>query len=163
MSEDKNTHKTQLWIAIIGMIGVLGTALITNWSNIFSSNDSTNPPHEVSEARTISKSVKKQNVEPFEIDVWYFPSRKKQALVLASFIRNQGDYLVNLHSADQRSSLKKQRNSTSYMYFNKDEFSEAMEIRLLFEKHLGHSLNANKADESRSPRSIRLVLSEAEK
>ncbi len=156
-------NKTQLWIAIIGLIGVLCTALISNWRNIFTSNDSVLSPQEVRELHTHSKPVKRQSVELFEIDVWYFPSRKDDAFALASFIRGQGSYLVNLHSADQRSSLKEERNGTSYMFFNKDEFSEAMEIKLLFEKHLGHSLNANKADESRSPRSIRLVLSEAEK
>jgi len=31
----KNSHKTEVGIAIIGLIGVLGAAVITNWDKIF--------------------------------------------------------------------------------------------------------------------------------
>jgi hypothetical protein len=48
VSEEKNHHKVQIWIALIGLVGVLGTALIANYDKISPSyndelvSDSTN-------------------------------------------------------------------------------------------------------------------------
>jgi len=35
MSTDKNSYKVQIWVSIIGLAGVLGTALFSNWDKIF--------------------------------------------------------------------------------------------------------------------------------
>jgi TIR domain len=32
------SHRTEIWIAVIGLVGALGTALIANWTTIFGSN-----------------------------------------------------------------------------------------------------------------------------
>jgi len=38
MGEDSKSARTQVIVAIIGLVGVLGTALITQWKNIFPSH-----------------------------------------------------------------------------------------------------------------------------
>ncbi len=36
MSEEKKDHKIQIWIAIIGFVGVIGAAIISNWDKLIS-------------------------------------------------------------------------------------------------------------------------------
>jgi len=42
MGEDSKSARTQIIVAIIGLLGVLGTALITQWKNIFPSHSQDN-------------------------------------------------------------------------------------------------------------------------
>ena len=43
MSSDRITHRTQITIALIGLVGVLGGALIANWDRIFPSENGIPP------------------------------------------------------------------------------------------------------------------------
>ena len=42
--------RTQITVAVIGLVGVLGTALITNWSNIFGAK----PEHKANSGNTVA-------------------------------------------------------------------------------------------------------------
>ena len=53
MSSESNSHKTQIIVALIGLVGVLGAGLLANWEKIFPSakestyvapTDNNNPP-----------------------------------------------------------------------------------------------------------------------
>jgi len=47
MAADKKTSRLQITIAIIGVVGVIGAALITNWDKIFSQQDEVIPANQI--------------------------------------------------------------------------------------------------------------------
>ncbi len=101
------------------------------------------------------------NAQPFEITIWYFSTRKEDASNLASIIKEGGNYFVNLHSAENRPDLQHVRTSPSYMFFQIDEFNEAMKVRELVEKNTGKIVNTKKSTDTKYQRSIRIVLTES--
>ena len=163
MGEDKKNYKVQITIAIISLVGVIGAAIFGNWDKIFPVDNPARPPEIMRETQKPQKNVENQNAEPFQITVYYFPTRKVSALELSNFLTKQG-YLANLQPASSYPPLEKERNTPSYIYFNKDDFTRVMEIKGMMEKNLGHTVNAYKYGQPMSaPLSMTLVLTETEK
>jgi hypothetical protein len=163
MGEDTKNYKVQITIAIISLVGVIGAAIFGNWDKIFPVDNPARPPEIMRETQKPQKNVENQNAELFQITVYYFPTRKESALELSNFLTKQG-YLANLQPASSYPPLEKERNTPSYIYFNKDDFTRVMEIKRMMEKNLGHTVNAYKYDQPMSaPLSMTLVLTETEK
>lgn len=43
MAEEEKDHKIQIWVAIIGFVGVMGAAIISNWSTLTSASNEKKP------------------------------------------------------------------------------------------------------------------------
>ena len=84
MSE--NSHRIQIWIAIIGLIGVLGTAIFSNWDKIFSHGGENSVGRVMPSKPPVSGN---ENTSLSQIDIYYFPSRKNDALTLKSLLERQ--------------------------------------------------------------------------
>ncbi len=70
MNEERHTYKVQIIVAVIGLTGVLGTAIFANWDKIFQNNNSNllvhNPevdktPTEIPEVISGRYTMDKQN------------------------------------------------------------------------------------------------------
>ena len=112
MSENK-PDSTQVIIAVIGLIGVLGAALIANLDKLFPIRHSEQP-----------QNVK--NAEPdFEnkgfVNVYYFPSRESDALRIKLALEKK-DFIVNIYQAG--ADLKLAENRPSYIKYKK--FAKSM-------------------------------------
>ena len=66
MSSENKGHRTQITIALIGLAGVLGGALIANWDKVFSP--------EAIPTQTITKSVDRANAPPADPTTTNIPS-----------------------------------------------------------------------------------------
>jgi hypothetical protein len=161
MGEDIKSYKVQITIAIIGTVGVLGAAFLSNLDKFKYYNNPARPPAIMGDPQGYQKLVKTQNAEPFQITIYYFPTRKESAYALTNLLTRQG-YWVNLQPASTYALLEKERNTPSYFFFNKGEFNKAMEVRGIIEKNLGHMVNAFKSDKIMTTLSMRLVITEAE-
>ena len=163
MGEDTKSYKVQIAIAIISLVGVIGAAIFSNWDKIFPVDNPARPPEIMRDTQGSQKIGENQHAEPFQITVYYFPTRKETAYALSNFLTKQA-YLVNLQPASSYPPLEKERNTPSYIYFNKDDFTKVMEIKGMMEKNLGHTVNAYKYDQPMSlPLTMTLVLTETEK
>ncbi len=67
MGLEMNSHKTQIIVALIALIGVLGGALITNWEKFFPSTHSQGPaqeqePRRKSEEKSADRAEREEDV-----------------------------------------------------------------------------------------------------
>ncbi|MGV1099329.1 hypothetical protein ACUUL3_07960 [Thiovibrio sp. JS02] len=161
MDEDKKSYKVQLTIAIIGLIGALATAIFGNWDKLFPVDTPASPPRAARDIRGEQKLAENRQEEPFEVTVYYFPNRKEHAYALSNFLTHQG-HLVNLQPASTFPPLEKERLTPTYLFFNPDEHTRALALKMTMEKNLGHVINAYRSEPPMNALSVRLVLTEAE-
>ena len=64
MSNESNSHKTQITVALIGLVGVLGAALIANWEKIFSPAKEPTPPVSTNSANPSADAQSKVTPSP---------------------------------------------------------------------------------------------------
>ncbi len=154
----EKSHRVQIWVAVIGLVGVLGTAIFSNWDKIFSQRS------EVVVAQPSpsmpASSVREKNGPLFQVVIYYYPSRKEDAFSLKRLLESE-NYLVNVNSAASDPALTEDYGEVgSYIYFNERDYAGMTAARQIIEKHLGHSVNASKSQEGEeeAPNSIDLVL-----
>jgi hypothetical protein len=56
MNEERHTYKVQIIVAVIGLTGVLGTAIFANWDKIFQNNNG-NPPVRIQQEDKTPKAM----------------------------------------------------------------------------------------------------------
>lgn len=98
---------------------------------------------------------------PFQINIFYFPKRQKTAAAVSRYLTSQG-HLVNTIKASKRKNSRANKYLPSHFFFNKHEFGQAMEIKSMMEKKLGHPMSAYKFKVSQNIPSMIIIFTEAE-
>ncbi|MCJ8299603.1 MAG: hypothetical protein MJK13_11805 [Pseudomonadales bacterium] len=100
--------------------------------------------------------------QPFQIKLYYFPSRQKTASALTSYLSDQG-YQVTMLPAATQASLKTSKFFPSHIFYDHYEFGKAMAIKQSIEAEIGYPVNAYKFKDSIHSGTMTIVLSAAEK
>ncbi len=132
MSE-KFAYRAQIVVAVIGLLGVLGGALIANWGKVF-------PKTEQNQLMTVIDENKEIKTNGF-VHVYYFPTRKSDAIRVKATLEKE-KYMVSIHKAG--SDIDSEKNSASYiLYTNLDLMLKA---KIVIENILGQQFNVSQAD-----------------
>lgn len=130
---DRYAYRTQIIIAIIGVVGVLGGAIFANWDKIFPLNSA---GHSIPAANETNQSNRTAIVS-----VFYFPSRKHDAKLIKATL-DKKRYIVNIYKAG--SDLSAAEHRPSYIKYIDLELSN--KARIAIESILGHQFNFDEAD-----------------
>jgi len=147
---NKNISKNKFAIAVCSLIAIILLSVAANWNYILNFN--------VESKAFVSIG---QTDNPYQIAIYYFPSRLHAAEALNFYFSQQG-YLVNMIPAATNDALHASRSAPSHLFFNHDEFMQAMGIKDSVEKVLGYPVNAYKFPISQSAPSMMMVFTEAE-
>lgn len=150
MEKDRAAHKTQIIIAIIGVVGVLGGALFANWDKIFVPN----PDQPVTqESETNSSTAPEESI--YIISVYYYASRENDAERARRILEDNG-YLVNTYSG---SDLNEGRTiSQSYIYFKDNDHEEMVAVRDILSLALDEQFTVHLSGPDRTDKTMRVVL-----
>ena len=147
---DNNNKKTKhtFAIAVCTLVAIILLSIAGNWDYILKLN-------------LKSKSFVSigQTENPYQINIYYFPSRQHAAEALTFYFGQQG-YLVNMIPASTNEALRASRSTPSHIFFNHDEFMQAMGIKSSIEKVLGFPVNAYKFPISQSAPSMMMVFTD---
>jgi hypothetical protein len=133
---DRYAYRTQIIIAIIGVVGVIGGALFANWDKIFTKNSASHSIPAVNESNQSNKMA--------IISVFYFPSRKNDAKLVKAALDKE-KYIVNIYKAG--SDLASAEHRPSYIKYIDIRLSN--KARIAIESILGHQFNFDEADRTK--------------
>lgn len=102
----------------------------------------------------------KQAKDPKNITIYYYPSRKLAAKALTYYF-TQKKYKVKMFPASSLERLKSAENAPSYVFFNQEQFSQAMAIKSEVEKVLKAPVNAYRFKAFQEDPAIMMVFTEA--
>jgi len=100
-------------------------------------------------------------INPYQINIYYFPSRKNSAFALTEYFNQQG-YLVKTLTASKLENSEATRYSPTHFFFNREDFAQAMRIKSAMEQVLGYPISAYKFGVSQSVPSMIIVFTQAE-
>ena len=141
------TYRTQIIVAIIGVIGVLGGAFLANWDKIFSEKNPT-PALNVTDQ---SHSVR----NPTIVNVFYFPSRESDALRTKIALEKK-EFIVNLYQAGTDLELAKDRPS----YIKYKDINRMQEVKSLIENQLRQEFNVSESKKNWSRNAVLVILTD---
>ncbi|MCJ8300842.1 MAG: hypothetical protein MJK13_18180 [Pseudomonadales bacterium] len=101
-------------------------------------------------------------VNPYQINIYYFSSRKNSAFALTDYFEQQG-YLVKTLTASELENSEATRYSPTHFFFNREDFAQAMRIKSDMEQVLGYPISAYRFGISQSVPSMIVVFTHAEK
>ncbi len=102
----------------------------------------------------------KQAQAPKNITIYYYPSRKRAADALTYYFAEL-DYKVVMYPASKLERLKASKNAPSYVFFNQEQFSQAMAIKSKVEKVLNAPVNAYRFKSYQEDPAIMMVFTDA--
>jgi hypothetical protein len=142
MAKATQSHRTEITVALIGFLGVLGGALFANWDKMFSNG--AKPANPVA-----SKYI---------VSITFFPELAEDSKKIAKVLDAQG-YITNLTLAGK--DIAHEENTPSYIYF-KDEGaqSEALRVRETISAVLNRRLNLF-ADPKMDEKQLNVILTQA--
>ena len=106
--------------------------------------------------------ISTENTEnPYQINIYYFPSRKNSAKALTGYFHQQG-YLVKTLAASELENSQATKYSPSHLFFNKEDFGQVMGIKSKIEQVMGYPISAYKFGVSQSIPSMIIVFTNAE-
>jgi hypothetical protein len=141
-------HKNKIYIFIFLLFAAVVLTTALNWKHII--NIGVTPQDYVSVHDSES---------PYQISVYYFPTRKSAAQALAYYFSEQG-YLVETKAASTLKSLKSAKFSPSHIFYNHEDMIQAMGIKKKIEKIVGYPVNAYKFHVSQSSPSMMIVFTD---
>ena len=150
MEDNSKVHRTQIIIAIIGLVGVLGGAFLANWDKIFQSTTSQQhtPEPDINGWHTDNSQ--------YTVSVYYLPGRESDAARVIRTLEGRG-YIVNREPAYE--DLKRKVKGLSYIYFKDKDFEAMTKLRNLLSHTLSEEFNVYRASQDRPNKEMRVVLS----
>jgi hypothetical protein len=150
MVKENTTHKTQIIIAIIGLIGALSGALFANWDKIFVSK----PDQPVIQESKSSPSANAENSR-YIISVYYYSDRENDSRRVRKILEGNG-YIVNTYSGSE---LNKGRVvANSYIYFKNNDYKEMVILRDILSRALDEEFTVNVSGPDKADKTMRIVL-----
>ncbi len=112
--------------------------------------------------KTDSKAFENFNqaADPQNITIYYYPSRKLAAKALSYYFTEQ-DYKVKILPASSLERLKSSKKAPSYVFFNQEQFPQAMAIKSEVERVLKSPVNAYRFRTFQDDPAIMMVFTEA--
>lgn len=150
MEKLSTAQKTQIIIAIIGLIGILGGALFANWDKIFASK----PEQPVIQKNEEKPPTSTDNLG-YIISVWYYPSRENDAKSVQSALEKNG-YIVNTYPRGNINEGKVILKS--YIFFKSNDYEEMVVMRDILSRTLGEDYSIHASGPDRADKTMRVVL-----
>lgn len=158
VNHKKQHSKTQMFIVLIGLLGVLGVALIANWDKVTLRSNMPERTTEKITADPTSSDIHPDNSK-YLVSIYYFPRRENDALKIKQLLDAQ-KYVVNRIPAGD--DIKQSEYLRSYLYFHKNDNEAMIRVRNLLEETLNQEFNVFRANELQPEKEIRIVLTHAE-
>lgn len=144
----KNIKKNKTYIIAFVLLTVVVLLFVVNWQQNYNFALKSQP----STSAEIANSS-------YQINVYYFPSRKRAATALTYYFSQQG-FPINMQPAESLDGLDAFRHSTNRIFFNHDQFATAMEIKDKTQRILGYPLNAYRYKVTQNSHSMMIVFTE---
>ncbi|NRA21755.1 MAG: hypothetical protein HRU05_14850 [Oceanospirillaceae bacterium] len=144
----QHIKKYRLYIIAFIIILAIMTAITVDWKHLI--NVGVKPQ---------TQSSANDSGSQYQISVYYFPSKENAAKALTYYFSQMGHF-IEMYPASSLEELSAFRYSPNRMYFNHDEFTQAMKIKTSMEDVLGYPVNAYKFIVSQSSPSLMIVFTE---